>query len=76
MLISASGISRKDFAIKTQDSEPTMRGLIFKVWDKKEEGISLDMVKQNVYNHLSSNAQFEKTRGILKTARWNSVVID
>ena len=76
MLISASGISRKDFAIKTQDSEPTMRGLIFKVWDKKEEGISLDMVKQNVYNHLSSNAQFEKTRGILKTARWNPVVID
>jgi RNA ligase len=76
MLISASGIFRKDFAIKTQDSEPTMRGLIFKVWDKKEEGISLDMVKQNVYNHLSSNAQFEKTRGILKTARWNPVVID
>jgi len=76
MLIAASGISRKNFAIKTQDSEPTMRGLIFKVWDKKEEGISLDMVKQNVYIHLSSNTQFEKTRGILKTARWNSVVID
>jgi RNA ligase len=73
MLIAASGISRKDFAIKTQDSEPTMRGLIFKVWDKKEEGISLDMVKKNVYDHLSSNAQFEKTRGILKTARWNPI---
>lgn len=70
-IVAQNNLSRKEFALATENMDQMVRALCFACFDKKEcpVDVVIDMVRKN----LSSRARLERVRCILGSARWKEV---
>lgn len=64
-------VSRKDFALNSNDIDHMSRSFVFACWDTKI--CNLDRIVDTIKDHLSNNARYEKVKQILRTAKWKQV---
>lgn len=67
-------ISRKEFALNSNDIEPMLRAAVFKHFEL--EVCNIDYIVEIIRHNLGSRAAFSKLNGILKTASWKEVKTD